>query len=169
MLFIDSMTPNYTHRPARLEDLPILCPFPRNAVELYFMYPKASFPLTVDQLKINFDNRSDCTVFLSDETVVAFANLYDIEPGKQCFLGNVIIDPAFRGKGVSTYLLETMAEIAVQHHRVKELHLTCFNTNTTGLLLYHRTGFSPYALEKRTDHLGGSLLAIHMKKTCTTN
>lgn len=129
------------------------------------MFPKATFPLTFDQLKLNFDNRFDCTVFLSGETVVAFANLYDIEPGKQCFLGNVIIDPAYRGKGVSTYLLETMAEIAVRQHRVQALHLTCFNTNTTGLLLYHKTGFVPYALEKRTDAEGKSLLAVQMKKT----
>jgi ribosomal protein S18 acetylase RimI-like enzyme len=154
----------YTHREARLEDLPLICLFPQNATELYFMFPKATFPLTFEQLKLNFDNRFDCTVFLSDETVVAFANLYEVEPGKQCFLGNVIIDPSFRGKGVSQYLLETMAEIAVQRHQAKELHLTCFNTNTPGLLLYNKTGFVPYALEKRTDFEGRSLLAVHMKK-----
>lgn len=160
------MTLEYTHRPARPEDLSHICSFPQNPVELYYMYPKASFPLTFEQLKLNYDNRSDSTVFCSGETVVAFANLYDIEPGKQCFLGNVIIDPAFRGKGVSTYLLKTMAEIAVQRHQIQELHLTCFNTNTTGLLLYHRTGFVPYALEKRTDPTGNFLLAVHMKITC---
>ena len=153
-----------SHREARLEDLPLICTFPQTAMELYFMYPKATFPLTYEQLKHNFDNRSDCTVFLSDENVVAFANMYDIEPGKQCFLGNVIINPAFRGKGVSHYLLETMAEIAVQRHQAKELHLTCFNTNTPGLLLYHKTGFIPYALEKRTDFEGKPLLAVNMKK-----
>jgi len=128
------------------------------------MYPKATFPLTFEQLQLNFENRSDCTVFRSDETVVAFANLYDVEPGKHCFLGNVIIAPSFRGKGVSEFLLETMAEIAVQQHQVQELHLTCFNTNIPGLLLYHKTGFVPYALEKRTDFEGKSLLAVHMKK-----
>jgi len=30
--------------------------------------------------------------------------------------------------------------------------------------LYHKTGFVPYALEKRTDFEGKSLLAVHMKK-----
>lgn len=158
------MTPLYTHRPARLEDLPLICSFPQNPVELYFMYPKAVFPLTFEQLKLNYDNRFDCTVFLSGKTVVAFANLYDIEQGKQCFLGNVIIHPDYRGKGVSTYLLDAMAEIAVQKHHVQELHLTCFNTNTPGLLLYLRSGFKPYDLEKRTDPDGKFLLAVHMKK-----
>jgi len=158
------MTPNYAHRQANLEDLPQICTFPQNSMELYFMYPKATFPLTFEQLKFNFDNRFDCTVFLSDETVVAFANMYDIEPGEHCFLGNVIINPSFRGKGVSEYLLETMAEIAVRKHQAKELHLTCFNTNTPGLLLYLKTGFTPYAMEKRQDFEGKALLAIHMKK-----
>jgi len=160
----EAMTPKYSHRKANLEDLSQICTFPQNPMELYFMYPKATFPLTFEQLKLNFDNRSDCTVFLSDETVVAFANMYDIEPGKQCFLGNVIISPSFRGKGVSEYLLETMAEIAVERHQSKELHLTCFNTNTPGLLLYLKTGFTPYALEKRQDYEGKFLLAVHMKK-----
>ena len=134
-------------------------------MELYFMFPKASFPLTFEQLKLNFENRSDSTVFLSGNAIVAYANMYDVEAGKHCFLGNVIIDPKFRGKGVSTYLLETMARIAVDRHGAKELHLTCFNTNTPALLLYHKTGFIPYALEKRTDFDGNALLAVNMKKT----
>lgn len=159
------MTSSYTHRPARLEDLPLICSFPQSPMELYFMFPKAVFPLTFEQLKRNFDDRSDCTVFCSDENVVAFANLYDIETGKLCFLGNVIIDPAYRGKGVSHYLLQAMAEIAVKKHDVQELHLTCFNTNTPALLLYHKTGFVPYALENRIDPFGKQLLAVHMKKT----
>lgn len=158
------MSELYTHRESCLEDLPLICPFPQNAVELYFMYPKANFPLTFEQLKYNFENRSDSTIFLSGETVVAYANLYDVEPGRQCFLGNVIINHLFRGKGVSDYLLRTMAEIAVQNHQAKELHLSCFNTNTPGLLLYLKTGFRPYAIEKRVDFEGKSLLAIHMKK-----
>lgn len=158
------MTPTYSYRQAELEDLPLICPFPQNAVELYFMFPKARFPLTFEQLRLNFESRSDCTVFLSEETVVAFANIYDVEPGIQCFLGNVIIHPAYRGKGLSNYLLATMTEIAVQRHQAKELHLTCFNTNTPGLLLYLKTGFTPYAMEKREDFEGKSLLAIHMRK-----
>lgn len=161
---LEAMTAIYAHRQASLEDLPQICKFPQNPMELYFMYPKATFPLTYDQLKINFDNRSNSTVFLSGETLVAFANMYEIEPGKQCFLGNVIINPTFRGKGVSEYLLETMAEIAVEQHQAKELHLTCFNTNTPGLLLYLKTGFTPYAMEKRQDYEGKALLAVHMKK-----
>ena len=164
MHLLEAMTPIYTHRQSNLEDLPQICTFPQNPTELHFMYPKATFPLTFEQLKLNFDNRPNSTVFLSDKTVVAFANLYDIEPSKQCFLGNVVINPLFRGKGVSEYLLEAMAEIAAQNYQVKELHLTCFNTNTPGLLLYLKTGFTPYAMEKRTDFEGKSLLAVHMKK-----
>lgn len=154
----------YTYRGAILDDLPLICPFPQNAVELYFMFPKARFPLTTEQLRVNFESRSDCTVFLSGEKIVAFANIYDVEPSKQCFLGNVIIHPSYRGKGLSNYLLATMAEIAVQKHQAKELHLTCFNTNTPGLLLYLKTGFTPYAMEKREDFEGKSLLAIHQRK-----
>jgi|GEM_PF-2603287 len=54
---LEAMTAIYAHRQASLEDLPQICKFPQNPMELYFMYPKATFPLTYDQLKINFNNR----------------------------------------------------------------------------------------------------------------
>jgi hypothetical protein len=76
----------------------------------------------------------------------------------------VIITPSYRSKGVSDFILKTMAEFAVQKYRAKELHLTCFNTNTPGLSLYLRSGFTPYAMEKRQDFEGKPLLAIHLKK-----
>lgn len=78
------MSEMYTHRQAHLEDLPHICLFPQNPVELFFMFPKATYPLTLEQFKINFSNRSDSTLFLSGETIVGYANLYDVEPGRKC-------------------------------------------------------------------------------------
>ena len=154
----------FTFREAALEDLTTVCTFPQNATELYFMFPKATYPLTYEQLKSNFEQRSNCTVFLCNDQVVAFCNIYDLEPGRRCTLGNVIIHPSFRGKGVSTFLLNTMAELVKKRYDAHEFHLTCFNSNTPGLLLYTRAGFMPYLMEKRVDHLGDPILAIHMKK-----
>jgi len=154
----------FTHREAILDDLPQICSFPQNATELYFMYPKAKFPLTFEQLKFNFENRSNSTVFLHGTRIVGYANMYDVEPGNKCTMGNVIIHPEYRGKGVSKYIIQVMEEIASQKYQAKELHLTCFNTNTPALLLYQSTGFTVYAMEKRQDFEGKPIIAINMKK-----
>lgn len=44
------MIDTFTHRAVEPNDLEIISRFPQNENELYFMYPKAWFPLTVDQL-----------------------------------------------------------------------------------------------------------------------
>jgi ribosomal protein S18 acetylase RimI-like enzyme len=158
------MSNTFTFRDALLDDLPIICTFPKNATELFYMFPKAQFPLRFEQLKLNFEQRSNSTVFLDGDKVIAYANFYDIEPGRKCTLGNVIIHPMYRGKGVSTFLLEVMQRLAIDQYNATEFHLLCFNTNTPGLLLYTRSGFMPYLMEKRVDFEGKYVLAVHMKK-----
>jgi len=41
----------YTYRPLQSSDLETLCSFPQNEQELYFMFPRAEFPLTADQIR----------------------------------------------------------------------------------------------------------------------
>jgi len=47
-----------------------------------------------------------------DGEVAGFANFYRWETGGACTIGNVIVSPAVRGRGVGRYLVETMIEIA---------------------------------------------------------
>lgn len=81
-----------------VEDLWGICRMDEN--ELYFMYPKAVFPLTIDQLKSSIDCRFDSTVILSEETIVGFGNFYEVIKDQYCSIGNVIVNPLYRGKGV---------------------------------------------------------------------
>lgn len=41
----------YIYRPLLLSDLEILCSFPQNEEELYFIFPKAVYPFTPDQIE----------------------------------------------------------------------------------------------------------------------
>jgi len=68
------MIQTYKHREIASEDIAIICNFPRDENELFFMYPKAIFPLTIDQLKSSIDSRFDSTVILYEETITGFAN-----------------------------------------------------------------------------------------------
>lgn len=150
-----------SHRPVQEADLPVICLFPQNEQELYFMFPAAEFPLTVDQLIIHMERRWDSTVVLFDGKVAGFANFYLCQPGETCSIGNVIVSPDIRGQGVGRYLINTMIQIAATKHNVKNVQLTCFNQNINGLLLYQGMGFKPVFIEERRDKQGNRIAAIH--------
>jgi hypothetical protein len=105
----------YKHRDAVKDDLPFICNFPQDENELYFMFPKALFPLTVEQLQSSINSRTDSTVIYSGETVLGFANFYEVVEGDYCSIGNVIINPVFRGKWVGTFLIKTMEDQVINN------------------------------------------------------
>ena len=87
------------------------------------MYPKAEFPLTVEQLQKSVDDRFDSTVVLSDKVVAGFANFYEAKSGQYCSIGNVIVNPLFRGKGAGIYLISIMESIAIKNYNATETHI----------------------------------------------
>ena len=158
------MIQTYKHREIASEDIAIICNFPRDENELFFMYPKAIFPLTIDQLKSSIDSRFDSTVILYEETITGFANFYEVIENQYCSIGNVIVNPIFRAKGVGTYLINIMEKKAISKYKVKEIHISCFNQNTGGLLFYSKLGYKPYHIEKRLHKDFIPFALIHMKK-----
>ncbi len=76
----------------------------------------------------------------------------------------MIVNPIFRAKGVGTYLINIMEEKAISKYKVKEIHISCFNQNVTGLLLYSKLGYVPYEIEKRFDKKSLPVALIKMKK-----
>ncbi|MHB8179647.1 MAG: GNAT family N-acetyltransferase [Acidithiobacillus ferrivorans] len=97
-----------THRPVDEKDIQIICGFPQSEDELFFLFPKAEFPLSSSQLRDAIAQRSDSTVVELGGEVIAFANFYRWESGGRCSIGNVIVSPAARGRGVGRYLIEQM-------------------------------------------------------------
>lgn len=158
------MTDIYTHRAVELYDLETISKFPQDENELYFMYPKAIFPLTANQLQTAIESRFDSTVVLLEHIVVGFANFYEAKAGQYCSIGNVIVNPLFRGKGAGVYLIGIMESIAVKKYHATEIHLSCFNQNVTGLLFYNKLGYVPYEMEKRLDKKSVPIALIKMKK-----
>ncbi len=150
-------------RPVQSSDLPIICSFPQTAQELFFMFPKAVYPLTVDQLSQAISERFDSTVLIAGTDVVGFANYHKCEPGMSCSIGNVIVSPIVRGKGAGRYLVQTMMAIARDRYHANQVEISCFNQNQTALLLYSKLGFNPYAIEERQDPDGNRVALIHMR------
>lgn len=151
------------HRPIKENDIPIICTFPQNQDELFFISPKASYPLNPQLFMEAIKHRSDPTVVELDGNVVGFANFYRWEMGGNCYIGNVIIAPFARGIGIGKYLIEQMINIAFSKYQAIEVIVSCFNQNVAGLLFYPKLGFSPYQIEERKDKQGNQVALIHMR------
>lgn len=150
-------------RPVAEQDIALICSFVRTKAEQYFFFPKATWPLTVEQLRGSIAQRSNSTVVELDGEVVGFANFYQWEHGGTCTIGNVIVSPEARGRGVAQYLVRQMIRQATDQHAAKDICLSCFNQNVAGLLLYPKLGFVPFAIEAREDSQGQRVALIHMR------
>ncbi|AHG21017.1 GNAT family acetyltransferase [Chania multitudinisentens RB-25] len=155
----------FSHRPVEMNDIHAICSFPASVQELFFFFPKARWPLSPEQLMVAINERVDNTVVVDDGQVVGFANFYRWG-AEACAIGNVIVSPHARGKGVGRYLIQTMVEKASAQHLTAKVTLSCFNENVAGLLLYSQIGFEPYAIEARSDHDGAPVALIHLKREC---
>lgn len=156
-----------THRAVRPDDVPLICAFPRSAEELHFLFPRATFPLTPEQLHRAIAQRFDSTVVLLDDRVCGFANFYVREPSGTCAIGNVVVAPEARGAGVGRYLVEAMVRAALHQHRAAAVRISCFNRNVAGLLLYAKLGFEPFALEPRLDPQGARVALVHLRPSAS--
>ena len=96
--------------------------------------------------------------------MLAFANFYQWEQGGTCSLGNVLVSPGARGRGVARYLVEQMMALARSRHQAREMKVSCFNHNTAGLLLYPGLGFVPFGIEERQDPDGNRVALVQMSQ-----
>jgi len=152
-------------RPLTARDLPLLCGFPQNEEELFYLFPSAQYPLTPDQLSRAIARRVAPTVVEEAGKVVAFADLFRIKNSSYNNIGNVMVAPEVRGRGVGRYLIEQMVNIARTTHGARRVRVSCFNRNTAGLLLYAKLGFVPYGVEERLDWQGQRVALIHLRMT----
>ena len=152
------------HRPVQPSDIPAICCFPQGPDELFYMFPKATYPLTPAQLTEAIAQRNGSTVAEGDGTVLGFANFYKAEHGGVCALGNVVVAPAARGHGVASYLVTAMIELAREQFAAREIWVSCFNHNTAGLLLYPQLGFVPFGIEERQAPDGKRVALVQMRQ-----
>lgn len=156
---------NFNCRPIEPNDLEHICSFPKNADELYFVYPKAIYPLTREQLQSAIDSRQNSTVLTYNNSVIGFANFYHWEDQGCCKIGNFIVKPDYRGQGAGSFLLTHMMTLAKAAYSATHIEISCFNTNTQALLLYVRRGFVPFHIEQRSDQNDHAIALIHMRKS----
>jgi len=152
------------YRDAAHEDFKIIAGFPQNPEELFYMFPKGTFPVTPEQLEQVAASRFSPTVVTESGEVVGYCNLYNVTAGGDCWVGNLIVHPARRGSGVATFLLQAIGERARTEYGCREIRLVCHNTNTRALLLYSHLGFKPFDIQVGEDPHGNRIARILMSK-----
>ena len=150
------------HRPFEQGDADAICSFPASAEELFFMFPKAVYPLTPEQLIRAAAERHNPTVALVDGRVAGYINLVEARPRHYCALGNLVVDPAVRRKGVAQFLVKVMVETAVAQYAARFVRASCFSHNKGACNLYHKLGFRPSDLAQRLSPEGEPVLLVHM-------
>jgi RimJ/RimL family protein N-acetyltransferase len=150
-------------RPATEADFDGIIQLVPSPQELFWVYPNGEYPLSAGQLRALAGERLEFTVAIVDGQVVGFANLYDVRPEEWAFIGNVVIDRTFRGKGFGRTIVKHMATLAFKKYDLPEVRISVFNQNTRALLLYASMNFQPYAVVQREDPSGNPVALIHLK------
>lgn len=149
-------------RPLEPTDCQAVCDLIPNEEELFLVYPKGKFPLTVDQLKIMLERRVDPRVLLINGNVSGFAAFYRLRKRRYVFIGNVVVDSQQRASGLGRFLMSHMIELAFGKYDLPEVRISVYSRNTPALLLYASMGFSPYAIEAKRDNKGNRVALINL-------
>jgi len=156
------------YREATENDFEGICNLIKSKEELFLVYPKGQFPLTVAQLRELSRVRKELTVAIEGNKIIGFANLYNYKQDESAFIGNVVIDKSHRGKGLGKEIVSYMLKQADIKHNLTEVMISVFSENTPALLLYSGFGFAPYEIEERKNQQGKRVALIHMKKCIET-
>jgi ribosomal protein S18 acetylase RimI-like enzyme len=132
--------------------------------ELFYVYPNGRHPFTIEQVRALAETRKELTVIVEDGKVIGFANLYNLDPPKSAYIGNIVVGRTARGVGYGRKLVSHMICKAFEKYAVDEVRIAVFNDNTPALLLYASMHFEPYALEERKGHSDNRVVLIHMRR-----
>lgn len=101
-----------------------------------------SFPLkaSVAESEPNFEVANHFESSLSEPDVLAPYNRLKLKVPKTWYIGGIALDPAFRGQGIGTQLLD-IARIQAQSQGFQKLSLLAFEQNKRAVKLYERNGF----------------------------
>ena len=152
------------YRPFAEEDAKFISRFPQSAEELFFLFPKALFPLDPEQL-MEQTRRQPCpTVALWKDAVVGYINFIEVRKKRFCTIGNLVVDPAHRRKGVGARLIQFMMRKSVEQFGARFVHASCFSHNTPAYQLCAKLGFIPADMALRPATDGEMVLLVNLHR-----
>jgi ribosomal protein S18 acetylase RimI-like enzyme len=102
---------------------------------------------TLSEIKEEFQQQLFLKV-VEQDTIVGSVRAY--EKDGTCFVGKLIVDPAFQNKGIGTKL---MLEIEKRFEHLKRFELFTGYKSEKNLYLYNKLGYKKFRREKISDKL----------------
>ena len=160
-----SVKKKVSFRDVREEDYPGICRMVRDEEELFLANDKGTYPFTVEQLKELLRRREEPTALMAEGVLAGFADFYRLRKARSVFIGNVMIDPAHRGKGLGRRLMEHMIRLAFVDHDLPKVRVHVYSRNQAALLLYGQLGFKPYGMKIKPDYRGKPAVLLSLSLT----
>lgn len=83
----------FSHRALESKDAEKIIKFPQAAEELFYLFPKANYPLSKDVLLNEVRARTYPTVVFFEKKLAGYGNVINAERNNFCSIGNVIVNP----------------------------------------------------------------------------
>jgi len=116
--------------------------------------PTLSWPLTRDQLERDLHKGAGHLMYravAADSTVVGHIEIKAVDRDhRNAMLGRILIDPAQRGRGLATPLVNAALAICFDELCLHRVGLRVFAHNTGAIAAYQRVGFAVEGLERHT-------------------
>ncbi len=144
-------------RPARLEDLDTLLQFEQGIIEAERPFDATMKTEHFHYYDINdMLNRDDCAIIVAEEDgkLVGSGSARILEAKNYnnyayyAFLGFMYVDPAFRGKGVNSRIIDELKQWA-NSKGLEEIRLQVYSENGSAIKAYEKVGFKPILTEMR--------------------
>ncbi|OOG22804.1 GNAT family N-acetyltransferase [Thioalkalivibrio denitrificans] len=124
---------------------------------------EAADPASPTAIRELLRSRQDVTVAEVKGRVVGLGALYEVEEGRQGYLGPVVVDPEYRGHGVGSMLVSRLLDVAFRGHRVREVRARIPGDNEDGVVMLSEMGFMPYSHEEHATPDGRSRVVVQMR------
>lgn len=131
-------------RPFDLAQTEYVVPWVQTPRQLRWLAPSTAWPLTVEKLRAwHRDGGMAYGLHAPPSgTPIGYGELnpMELQPG-HFWLGHVIVDPTWQGRGLGRCFTTALARLAFDHHRATRLILVVFPDNLAAIRCYHRVGF----------------------------
>jgi ribosomal protein S18 acetylase RimI-like enzyme len=145
------------------DDFQTICDLMPSQEELFLIYDRGRYPLTVSQVRKLVEHRMDPTVMLHRGEVVGFGDFYNYCEGKSVFIGNIVVDRSLRGKGLGRRLVCYLIARAFNEYDLPSVRMHVYSRNAPALLLYSKLGFQPCAMKVKIDYAGEPAMCLSLQ------
>lgn len=124
----------------------------------------AEWPYRVQILREQLAAQHSAVVLFHHSVLVGVAYFDQVELHGRCSIAQVLVAPDRRLQGYGRELVAVMRQRARERYRARELRVSCFSDNVSGLLFLRRLGFEPCDLQAEVLSEGQVAARIIMKQ-----